>query len=98
MEPGCQHRVIQRENLPTSPSNGTETDALMMPMGQMPHTTRFGSNQIIAERALWIPMCPNCAHSPATYMDWKAPTPDRTLVSAKEVEPDKDRGTGQEQV
>lgn len=62
--------LTQRENLPTSPSNGSEADALIMPeavpMGQMPHAMRFGNNQVITQRALWMPRCPNGAHSPAT--------------------------------
>lgn len=61
--------LTQRENLPTSPSNGSEADALMMPeavpMGQMPHAMRFGNNQVITQRALWMSRCPNGAHSPA---------------------------------
>lgn len=43
--------LTQRENLPTSPSNGTETwwPSEAVPIGQMPHTTRFGSNQVITQ-------------------------------------------------
>lgn len=69
------------------------------PMGQISLTMRFGNNQVITQRAPWVPRCPKGVHSPATQC-WtgKAPLLTGLLFLPKAVEPANNRGTGQEQV
>lgn len=92
----------KEENLPASPSNGTEADpswcpSEAVPMGQMPLTTRFGNNQAITQRTLWVPRCPNGAHSTQCWTG-KPPLLTGLWFLPKAMEPVNNKGTGQEQV
>lgn len=44
---------------------------------------RFGNNQVITQRALWMPMSKWCPFTFYTALDRKAHTPKMTLVSGK---------------